>query len=75
MAKKRSMHDRVRDNHAAAARGGPDYRKHDSGKGDVPRSYGTKFQLGMENVQLAEEFGLDSPEYLAGLQRWRDAQA
>ena len=73
MAKK-SMHDKVRDNQNAARAGGPEYRKTANGKGDVPRTYGSRFEIGMDNIKLAEEHGLDSPEYLAGLQRWRDAK-
>lgn len=72
-----SNHDKYRKNQAKAAKGGPDYRASDTGKGDVNRTRGaglTRFQLGRELMDLAEEYGHDSPEYEAKLEEWRNAQ-
>ena len=64
-------------NSRAAASGGPGYRAHSAGKGDVSRVRGkglTRFQLGMELIQISEEYGNDSPEYAAKLKEWQNAQ-
>lgn len=64
-------------NSAAAATGGPNYRAHSAGKGDVSRTRGkglTRYQLGLELVRISEELGRDSEEYKAALKEWQDAQ-
>ena len=73
MAKRPSNHDIYRANAAKAARG-ENYRAWDGGKGDIPRSHGTKFNLGMDLIRVEEEHGKDSDEYRAALKAWRDAQ-
>ena len=68
---KRANHD-VR--HMAAKGGGPNYRATPEGKGDVNRTRDrTKFDLGYELMEIAEEFGNESPEYMAKLEEWRNA--
>ena len=65
-------------NSGAAASGGPGYRAHSAGKGDVSRQRGkglTRYELGMELIKISEEFGNDSPEYAAKLKEWRNAQS
>ena len=60
-------------NHAAKG-GGPNYRATDAGKGDVNRTRDkTKYDLGYELMMIAEEFGNESPEYMAKLEEWRNA--
>ena len=62
-------------NSAAAASGGPDYRKTGTGKGDVNRTRNrTKFDLGMDLIRIAEESGKDSKEYAKALKAWRNAK-
>ena len=73
-----SAHDRLRKAQARANAGGPDYRATDTGKGDVNRTRGkglTRYELGVELMEMAEEFGHDSPEYEAKLEEWRNAQS
>ena len=75
---KQSHWDKYRSLKAAANSGGPGYRSTDTGKGDVNRTRGvglTRFELGMELMEVADEFGHDSPEYAAKLGEWRNAQA
>lgn len=74
---KKSKHDKLRDNQRAASTGGPSYRATDTGKGDVNRTRGkglTRYELGRELIDLAEEYGHESPEYAAKLEEWRNAQ-
>ena len=73
-----SRHERTRNamerNEARAAKGGPEYRQHGAGKGDVDRARNkTKFDLGMDLISVAEEFGKDSKEYKKVLKAWRNA--
>lgn len=78
MAKKQSKVDNYRTNARKAATGGPDYRATSYGKGDVPRggaASNSKFRLGLELIETAEEFGNESPEYMAKLEEWRNAQS
>ena len=72
-----SNHDRFRKNQARAARGGPDYRATDAGKGDVNRTRGaglTRYSLGLELIKIGDSLGKDSPEYAAALKAWKNAQ-
>lgn len=72
-----SNHDRYRANQARAAAGGPDYRASDTGKGDVNRTRGPallRYELGLQLIEIAEEYGSESPEYSAKLEEWRNAQ-
>jgi len=72
-----SAHDRLRKAQARARNGGPNYRATDTGKGDVNRTRGkglTRYELGIELMEMAEEFGHESPEYEAKLEEWRNAQ-
>lgn len=65
--------DKYRANKRKAASGG-NYRAWDGGKGDIDRSTHTKpYQLGMELIKVAEQFGNESPEYKAKLAEWRQA--
>lgn len=73
-----SKHDERRANRdvrtLAAKGGGPNYRATDAGKGDVNRTRDRrKYDLGIELLELAEEFGHESPEYAAKLEEWRNA--
>ncbi len=72
-----SDHDKLRKNMKRASTGGPDYRATAAGKGDVNRTRGkglTRYQLGCELIDIAAEYGQDSPEYAAKKKEWRNAQ-
>lgn len=73
-----SKHDERRANRdvrtLAAKGGGPNYRATPEGKGDVNRVRNrSKYDLGIELMELAETLGHDSPEYEAKLEEWRNA--
>lgn len=58
----------------AIAKSGGNYRSWDGGKGDIDRSTHTRpYQLGMELIKVADEFGKDSPEYKKTYDAWREA--
>lgn len=70
---KESNWDKYRKNEAIAKSGG-NYRKWSGGKGDIDRSSHTRpYQLGVELIKVAEEFGKDSPEYQKTYDAWRAA--
>ena len=62
-------------NSMRARAGGPDYRAHGAGKGDVNRTRNrSKYELGLDLIDIADKHGKDSPEYSKALKAWRKAK-